>query len=178
MERTRDNLSPHPTEDPATPFLSTPDGREYDPEDPASPSPQPPTIDSQHSDDKSWFSSLRSLRLKLADLRFKSPQLNPLFQGLERPSFSRIATLTVLCLVTYPVFYILTLVAKDKSLFIVRSIVSVWCSGVGFALGYILLKIGAQYLEAASEFTLTGVRDLLRLYFNSMGNCNSHESRR
>ena len=80
----------------------------------------------------------------------------PLFQGFERPSFSRIAILTVLCLITYPAFYILTFVAKDRSLFIVRLVVSLWCSGVGFALGYILLKVGAQHLEAASMFTLIG----------------------
>ena len=64
--------------------------------------------------------------------------------------------LSILCLITYPAFYILTFVAKDRSLFTVRFIVAVWCSGVGFALGYILLSIGAQYLEAASESERTG----------------------
>ena len=68
------------------------------------------------------------------------------------PNYSHLAILTVLCLVTYPAFYALTFLAKDKSLFVVRLIVSAWCSGIGFALGYILLKIGAQHLEAASEF--------------------------
>ena len=82
------------------------------------------------------------------------PRSKPLLRGFERPSLSRIAILTVLCLITYPAFYILTLVAKDKSLYSVRLIASTWCSGIGFALGYILLKIGAQYLEAASKFTL------------------------
>jgi len=98
------------------------------------------------------------------------PQSKPLFQGFERPSLSRIAILTVLCLLTYPTFFILKLVAKDKSLFIVRSIVAVWCWGVGFALGYILLKIGAQHLEAASEFRLVWYnRGFLRLYFKQPG---------
>jgi len=87
-----------------------------------------------------------------------------LFQGFEKPSFFRIAILTALCLITYPAFYILTLAAKDKSLFTVRIIVSLWCSGVGFALGYLLLKIGAQHLEAASEFTLVECPDFLRFY--------------
>jgi len=41
---------------------------------------------------------------------------------------------SVLSAIIYPAFYILTLVAKDTSLSIVRLIVSVWCSGVGFAL--------------------------------------------
>ena len=71
--------------------------------------------------------------------------------------------LAVLCLITYPAFYILTLVAKDRSLFVVRAIVSAWCSGVGFALGYILLQIGAQYLEAAGELALVVCRGFLRL---------------
>jgi len=87
-----------------------------------------------------------------------------LFRGFEKPSFFRIAILTALCLLTYPAFYILTLVAKDKSLFTVRIIVSLWCSGVGFTLGYVLLKTGAQHLEAASEFTLVGCPDFLRFY--------------
>ena len=95
------------------------------------------------------------------------PSLSPsksLFRGFEKPSFFRIAILTALCLITYPAFYFLTLVAKDKSLFTVRIIVSLWCSGVGFTLGYILLKTGAQHLEAASEFMLVGCPDFLRFY--------------
>jgi len=92
-----------------------------------------------------------------------------LFRGFEKPSFFRIAILTALCLITYPAFYFLTLVAKDKSLFVVRIIVSLWCSGVGFTLGYILLKTGAQHLEAASEFTLVGYPNFLRLYLEQPG---------
>jgi len=152
----------------ANPSLSTLNGREFDARGPALPSPLPPTTGSQFSD-KSRFSRLRP------------PRSKPLFQGFERPSFSRIATLTVLCLLTYPAFHILKLVAKDKSLFIVRSIVAVWCPGIGFVLGYMLLKIGAQHLEAASEFTLvSGCRDALILsYFsNSLGDRDSHEPRR
>jgi len=156
--RTRDNnSSPHPTEDAPfdqiSPLLSTPNGREYDAEDPTSPSPPSPTANSEPSDEKSWLPSLKSLRLKLVGLRSEPPRSKPLIRGFERPRLSRIAILTILCLTTYPTFYILTLVAKDRSLFIVRLVVSVWCSGVGFALGYILLTIGAQHLEAASEFT-------------------------
>jgi len=156
--RMRDNnSSPHPTEDAPfdqiNPLLSTPNGREYDTEDPTSPSPPSPTTNSEPSDEKSWLSSLKSLRLKLVGLQSEPPRSKPLIRGFERPRLSRIAILTILCLTTYPAFYILTFVAKDRSLFIVRLVVSVWCSGVGFALGYILLTIGAQHLEAASEFT-------------------------
>ena len=172
---TRDNSpSPRPAGNPHAPliqpdpFLSTRNGRDFDTEHPASRSPSSSTEDFQHTD-KSGFSSSQSLRAKLADLRFKPPRSKPLFRGFERPSFSRIAILTVLCFITYPVFYILTLAAKDKSLFVVRAIVSVWCSGVGFALGYFLLKIGAQHLEAASELTPVGCRDFLKLYFKQLG---------
>jgi len=59
--------------------------------------------------------------------------LTPSRRGFERPSFCNIAILAVLCHITYPAFYVLTLVAKDKSLFVVRLIVSAWCSEIGFA---------------------------------------------
>ena len=167
--RMRDNSSnPHPTQDPAAPFeqisplLSTPNGREYDAEDPPSPSPPSSTANSQHPDEKFWFSSLKSLRLKFRPRRSK-----PLIREFERPRLSRIAILAALCLITYPAFCILKLVAKDRSLFVVRSIVSVWCSGVGFALGYILIKIGARHLEAASEFAPIEFRTFLRHYFQT-----------
>jgi len=155
MEHIRrgDDFSTHPTETSASPLIqvdpsfSAPHERKIDAEYPV---PLPYTENSQHSD-KSRFSSLQSLRLKLTDLKFEPPRSKPLFRGFERPSLSRIAILTLLCLLTYPAFYVLTLVAKDKSLFMVRSIVAVWCWGIGSALGYILLEIGAQHLEAASE---------------------------
>ena len=143
-------------------LLLTPNRREFDAEHPAWPSSTSMT-NSQHSD-KRWFSTLPSLQPK-----FEPQRQKPLFRGFERPSFSRIAILTVLCLVTYPAFHILTLVAKDRSLFIVRIIVSVWCSGGGFALGYVLLKIGAQHIEAASEFTFVGSQDSLRFHFEQRG---------
>ena len=170
-----DSPSPHPTGNPATPliqadpaFLLTPNQRDLDTEHPASRSPSSST-ENLHYADKSGISSSQSLRPKPADLRFEPPRPKPLIRGFERPRFSRIAILTVLCLITYPVIHILTLVAKDKSLFIVRAIVSVWCSGVGFALGYILLKIGAQHLEAASKFRLVGYWDFLKLYIEQRG---------
>jgi len=145
--RIRDNSSsPHPIENPASPLIEadpsalTPKRGEIDAGavDPARSSIPPPATDPQSGDKP-------------------PPRSKPLkFQGFERPSFSRIVILTVLCLVSYPAFYALTLVAKDKSLFIVRLIVSVWCSVIGFALGYVILWIGAQHLEAASESTSVG----------------------
>ena len=144
----RDNNSgPHPAENSAAPLIQpephplAPNRGEPDSEYSARPSPSPSP---KYSD-------------KPRSLKSEPPRSKPLFRGFERPSFSRIAILTVLCLVAYPAFYVLTLVAKDKSLFVVRVIVSVWCSGGGFALGYILLRIGAQHLEATSEFTLVDI---------------------
>ena len=141
-----DSSSPHPIEDPVAPLIDgdpstlTPNRRKFDAEYPVWPSSAPSTSSFHHSD-KSWFS------------RPSLPRSKPLVRGFEIPSLSRIAIFTVLCFVGYPAFYILTLVARDKSLSIVRLIVSAWCSVVGFAIGYVLLKIGAQHLEAASEFT-------------------------
>ena len=155
--RTRDNWSPPPTADSTTPFnqadpsLLTPNRREFDAEYPAWSSPSQSTTNFHHTY-RSQFSSQQSLNTKLANLENKSPRLKPLFQGFERPNLARITILAVLCLTAYPALYILTLVAKDKSLFTVRLIVALWCSGVGSALGCLLLGIGMQHLEAASEF--------------------------
>ena len=161
--RMRDNSSsPRPTENPTAPLIEgdpsilTPNGRESDTEYPPRPSSLPPTSSFHHSD-KSWFS------------RSKLPRSKPLVQGFETPSFSRIAIFTVLCFIAYPAFYVLTLVARDKSLSIVRLIVSAWCSVVGFALGYVLLKIGAQHLEAASESTLVRYQEFPRVHFKQPG---------
>ena len=119
----------------------TPNRREFDAEK--------TTLNFQQSD-KSQSSSW-SLYPKLAGLSFESLRSKPLFRGFERPNVTHIAILIVLCLVAYPALYIPTLVAKDKSLFTVRLIVAIWCSGVAFALGYTLLMIGVKHIEAASE---------------------------
>jgi len=154
-----DDSSPNRTENPAAPLIQedpsvlTLSGGGFDPGYPTRPSSSQ-SKDSYQRSDKSSFSSLRSL--KLTDLRFEPPRSKPLFRGFETPSFSRIAILTILCLITYPASRILKLVASDRSLFAVRSIVAVWCSAFGIALGYVLLKIGARHIEAASEFTPIG----------------------
>jgi len=152
-----DNSSPgHPVEDQAVPLIQT-DSSLDDAEYLGLPPPPPSTTNSQYLD-KSRFSWLKPLR-----------RSKPLFRGFERPSFSRIAILTIPCLITYPAFYLLTFVAKDRSLFLVRLLVSTWCSGLGFALGYALLKIGARHLEAASESTSVGYRSFIGLYFEQPG---------
>ena len=140
LRPTEDSVGPPIQEEPS---LLTPNGRGLDEGDLTRP-PRPPSTANSQNTEKS------------------PPRSKPLPQGYERPKYSRIATLAVLCIITYPTFYILQIVAKDKPLFVVRSIASLWCSGIGFALGYILHKIGAQFLEAASEFMLVGHRAFLK----------------
>ena len=160
------NSSPRPTDNSPTPpihegpSLLISNGRQFDAEHPPPPSPSPSTTSSQNAE-KSRISILQSFLRKFVDLRLKPPLSESLFRGFERPSLSRIAILTALCLTSYPAFYLLTIVAKDRSLFVVRAVVSVWCSVVGFALGYIILAIGARHLESASEFVPVGCRDFL-----------------
>lgn len=126
-------------------FLLTPNRRGFGTEYPSW-SSSPSTIEFQLSDKP------QPLHAEPSDAWYELPRSKPLFRGFERPSFTHIVVLTGLCLIAYPALYILTLVAKDKSLFTVRLIVAMWCSGVGFALGYVLMRIGMQHLEAASEF--------------------------
>jgi len=175
MEQTRtrdDDSSPDLTENPATPLIQpdpsllTPNGGEFEPGCPTR-SSSPQSKENFRYSDKSRFSSLRSL--KLTDLRFQPPRSKPLFRGFETPSFSCIVILAILCLIIYPTACILKLVGRDRSLFAVRSIVAVWCSAFGIALGYILLKIGARHIEAASGFALIAFRTFLTHYSEQPG---------
>lgn len=135
-----DDWSPPPSANSVTPLTLdnplplTPIGREFPDEE--------TSLNSQYTDRSQ--SSTRHLRSD--SLRPK-----PLFRGFETPIIGRVSILIVLCLLAYPAFYALTLIAKDKSLFTVRLIVATWCSAIGFALRYTLLEIGVQHIEAASE---------------------------
>ena len=167
----RDN-SRSPSPPPSPSFSQTEpllrDGGGLDAECPPRPSRRPSTASSQRTGE-SWLSisNLRLLHLEPPNL---VPELlKPRFRGFEEPSFLNIAILTLLCLVTYPAFRLLTVVAKNRSLSVVRAIVSAWCWGAGFAFGWILLRIGAKHLEAASEFALVGYRSFLIHYFKQPG---------
>jgi len=175
------NDSPSP---PPTAGLATPSGQVEPPlPAPNEGGPAQPSTTSSQPTAKPWFSIatlwsrcleltgyLWSLCLDLTGyIKSKIPQLKPLSPGFEAPSFLYIATLTILCPATYLAFYILTLVAKDRSLFVVRAIVGLWGWVAGFALGYFLLRIGAQHLEAASKFALVGYRSFLRHSFKQPG---------
>jgi len=133
--------------------------------------PKRPTLPSAANTRKSWRSTATapSLNRELPNLESNSPQPKPPSRGFEKPSILNILILTGLCLATYPVFRLLTVVAKNKSLSVVRAIVAAWCWGAGFAFGWILLRIGAKHLEAASEFALVGYRSFLIHYFKQPG---------
>ena len=145
VHATDNGCSPHPAENPAIPFT------------PADPSLLTPNRRVSNAEYPPWY-SLPPSTTNFQYAEKQPPRSKPLFRGFERPNFCHIVILTILCLLTYPVFYALTFVAKDRSLFIVRLLVSVWCSGVGSALGYVLLGIGARHLEAASEFSWFGIQ--------------------
>ena len=143
--RRRDNSSsPDPTENSTEPLLiqtdsslTTLNGGDVDAEDEAWPSPPPSMTNSRHT-------------------KKQPPRFKPRFRGFESPNFARIGILTLTCVIAYPAFYALTLVAKDRSLFTVRLIGALWYSSIGVVLGLVLLNIGARHLEAASEFTPVG----------------------
>ncbi len=169
--RLSDSQSPPLTADSVTSthagtFLLTPIRNEFDDEE--------TTLSLQYTDRSPKFSTRRSLYP--TGLSFDPLRSKQLLRGFERPSFSRIAILSVLCLISYPTFYILKLVARDKPLFTVRLIVAVWCSGIGWALGYILLNIGIRHIEAAGEY-FAPVIQYCDFSSISLGHSNSHELR-
>jgi len=143
--RLSDDWSPPLTADSVTPFFHvdpfplTPIKREFDDEG--------RTLNFQYTD-RSQFSTRR----RFSSASFDYPQRSrPSFRRFEKPSFTRIAIITLSCLIAYPALYVVTLVARDLPLFTVRVIVAVWCSAIGFALRYSLLGIGVRHIEAASE---------------------------
>jgi len=173
--RMRDNSSsPHPTENSAEPLiqtdssLATLNGGGVDAEDQARPSPPPSTINFRHIKELLSFTLLMILTLS-RHIKELLPRPKPLFRGFEIPSFTRLVILTLTCAIAYPAFYALTLVAKDRALFIVRLLVAVWCSGIKLALQYPLDKIGVRHREASSEFTSVGYQDFLKLSFDQPG---------
>jgi len=94
----------------------------------------------------------------------KSPSgSKPPFRTFERQRFSHIGILTILCLISYPAFYALTFVAKDRSLFIVRLI-----NRLHLVFGD-RLRPWLYSSHDRSEFTWVWYRDPLRLHFKQRG---------
>lgn len=81
------------------------------------------------------------------------PKVNarPIFKGFERPDWSKIALHIFACLFSYPMMYVVTLISRDRSLFLVRALVAVGSALVGFCLAFCLVAFAIKYLEAASE---------------------------
>lgn len=84
----------------------------------------------------------------------------PIFKGFERPDWRQLAVHVFGCFISYPVMYLVTLAAKDRSLFLTRVLVATWASVVGFCLAFSLVVFATKYLEAASELLFLITFDL------------------
>lgn len=71
--------------------------------------------------------------------------------NFEKPDWKQLVLHVFMCLASYPVMYAVTLIAKDRTLFLVRVVVSVGSAMVGFCLAFSLAASATKYLEAASE---------------------------
>lgn len=90
------------------------------------------------------------LPINIALPKFDGPQPKTIFKGFERPDLKQLALHILICFASYPVMYLVTLIAKDRSLFIVRAVVAIGSAGVGFCLAFSLVAFATKYLEAAS----------------------------
>ena len=120
-----------------------------------------------HSENPSKPSPLYSLRTSSALLRRR-----PLVSGFEIPYWKDTLLHSALCLVSYPILLAVTIFAHNKTIFWARFIVSAGCGLVGLGIGYSLLTLAKNHLEAASKFFR--IRHLLRAeaVFVSLGHSN------
>ncbi|KAF8663578.1 hypothetical protein AX16_000922 [Volvariella volvacea WC 439] len=86
--------------------------------------------------------------------RPSKPKQHPFSQSFEPPHWWPIIIHVILCLVSYPVILLFTIVARDRSLFWTRFIVSLGCGLAGVSLGMSLLRLGKSYLEASTWATI------------------------
>ena len=77
----------------------------------------------------------------------------------ERPKWGHLCLHTFLCVASYPIIYVGTILARDRSLFWARVIVGLWCAGVGTVIGWSLLAYASRFLEAASESQTSSPHD-------------------
>ncbi|TFK74366.1 hypothetical protein BDN72DRAFT_833278 [Pluteus cervinus] len=84
----------------------------------------------------------------------KPPKRHPFNQNFEPPNWWYIGLHIAMCLVAYPIIILFILVAKDKSLFWTRFIVSLGCGILGLMLGFSLLRFGKTFLEASTWATI------------------------
>jgi hypothetical protein len=74
-----------------------------------------------------------------------------LSKNFERPNYFLLFTHLILCGLAWPILYVFTLIARDKTLFWARLVVSMGGGIVGVSLGFTLLNLSKRFLEAASE---------------------------
>lgn len=91
------------------------------------------------------------LPIRLTIPKFDSPKPRTIVKGFERPDLRQLALHVLVCLVSYPAMYLVTLVANERSLFLVRILVAVWSALVGFCLALSLAAFATKHLEAASK---------------------------
>ncbi|KAK0205990.1 hypothetical protein DFS33DRAFT_1256607 [Desarmillaria ectypa] len=98
-----------------------------------------------------------------ASLRAPSPGASPISgqqklhtikEGFEAPKWRKIIIHVILCLIAYPFLMAFVIVARNKTLFWSRFLVSIGCGVIGFALGLSLLSLGRPFLEAATWATI------------------------
>lgn len=96
--------------------------------------------------------SILPIRIRIP--KFDAPKPRPIIKGFERPRFTQLFLHVSVCLGSYPVMCFITVVAKDRSLFLVRILVAVWSALVGFCLAFSLVAFATKYLEAASKLSV------------------------
>ncbi|KAF8919143.1 hypothetical protein CPB85DRAFT_881024 [Mucidula mucida] len=86
----------------------------------------------------------------------KPPPCHPLpfAQSFEQPHWRKIALHIFLVALAYPILLIFVIIARDKSLFWSRFVVSIGCGIIGFGLGLSLINLGRPFLEAATWATI------------------------
>lgn len=98
------------------------------------------------------IASISILKTPLSAVFKKRPKEHPFSRNFEAPHWWYIGLHATLCLISYPIILLFILVAKDRSLFWTRFIVSAGCGLIGFMLGLSLLRMGKSFLEASSEW--------------------------
>ncbi|KAF4602487.1 hypothetical protein EYR40_005696 [Pleurotus pulmonarius] len=84
----------------------------------------------------------------------RSGRQNLFARSFEAPDWRLLVLHTVLCLLAFPTLLVFTIIARNRTLFWTRFIVSIGCGLVGFFLAISLINMGKAFLEAATWATL------------------------
>lgn len=82
----------------------------------------------------------------------RSSRQNLFARSFETPDWRLLVLHTVLCLLAFPTLLVFTIIARNRTLFWTRFIVSIGCGLVGFFLAISLINLGKAFLEAASAY--------------------------